>query len=680
MSSIRNKRQQARNERILQDLIKSVPGNDRCADCGTRNPAWASWSLGIFLCIRCASLHRKLGTHISKIKSISMDMWTNEQIDNMRSRGNVISNTVHNPDASKHPVPLNGEDSDSLMERYIRSKYEYKSFMRETVQPQNSSTSSISSGASSSTSGLSLPSSASSNSSFPSSNASTSSARITAPPTRSVSTGYVASRNPPARTSSPSPSSSSKVSQVLGLGSMPYTDARQAPPVGPVVFPHGMVTAPPYQEQLQSLKDMGFKDERKIMEVLKSVNGKIIEASEILLRLGNNGSSNSPPITAGISIQKSGGSVNPFDALDRDLPPLPPGATEVGGIKPQNVPPRVVPQQPQQQQTSVGYQSSYQTQAPAPVASLGGGYQWFDTQQQQGQQQVNGNAAYGQLMQGQDYQGFAQQPQQQMQAPQTNPYTSFTAGTAFSPTPATAGSVNMNGGIGGYNPFLSNSAPPMQKPYNPPVQPAPQNPYLQLQQTQQQQEQLRQQQLQQQQAQQQIQQQAQQQVQAQVQAQAQAQFQQQQAPYNSQQWPPTSATLSYPQQPQMNPYQSNLQAQQSLMPQRAVIDKSSILALYNYPQLAPPPNGNPAQQQQQESQVPVSNAPQNLATRFVSGGAVSAPVTNGVGSNNPFLPSAPLVGGVGGGRGHMSQESVDFGAWQSGRHSPDAFASLSFRQ
>lgn len=32
------KRQQARNERALQDLIRNVPGNDYCADCGTRNP------------------------------------------------------------------------------------------------------------------------------------------------------------------------------------------------------------------------------------------------------------------------------------------------------------------------------------------------------------------------------------------------------------------------------------------------------------------------------------------------------------------------------------------------------------------------------------------------------------------------------------------------------------------
>jgi hypothetical protein len=33
-----SKRQQARNERALQELIKTVPGNDRCADCQARNP------------------------------------------------------------------------------------------------------------------------------------------------------------------------------------------------------------------------------------------------------------------------------------------------------------------------------------------------------------------------------------------------------------------------------------------------------------------------------------------------------------------------------------------------------------------------------------------------------------------------------------------------------------------
>jgi hypothetical protein len=38
MVSLPSKRQQARNEKALQDLIKAVPGNDRCADCDARNP------------------------------------------------------------------------------------------------------------------------------------------------------------------------------------------------------------------------------------------------------------------------------------------------------------------------------------------------------------------------------------------------------------------------------------------------------------------------------------------------------------------------------------------------------------------------------------------------------------------------------------------------------------------
>lgn len=84
MASI-SKRQQARNERELQELLR-VPGNGQCADCSARNPGWASWNLGIFLCMRCASLHRKMGTHISKVKSLSMDTWSSEQVEVSEAR------------------------------------------------------------------------------------------------------------------------------------------------------------------------------------------------------------------------------------------------------------------------------------------------------------------------------------------------------------------------------------------------------------------------------------------------------------------------------------------------------------------------------------------------------------------------------------------------------------------
>lgn len=53
--------------------IATQPGNDRCADCGAPAPKWASWNLGITVCIRCSGVHRSLGTHISKVKSIELD-------------------------------------------------------------------------------------------------------------------------------------------------------------------------------------------------------------------------------------------------------------------------------------------------------------------------------------------------------------------------------------------------------------------------------------------------------------------------------------------------------------------------------------------------------------------------------------------------------------------------------
>lgn len=53
----------------------SVPGNNKCADCDTENPTWASINLGIMLCIECSGIHRSLGVHISKVRSVTLDDW-----------------------------------------------------------------------------------------------------------------------------------------------------------------------------------------------------------------------------------------------------------------------------------------------------------------------------------------------------------------------------------------------------------------------------------------------------------------------------------------------------------------------------------------------------------------------------------------------------------------------------
>ena len=77
-----NKGQQKQQEKFQEMLSVMLreEENKYCVDCDAKGPRWASWNLGVFLCIKCAGIHRKLGVHISRVKSINLDQWTFEQI------------------------------------------------------------------------------------------------------------------------------------------------------------------------------------------------------------------------------------------------------------------------------------------------------------------------------------------------------------------------------------------------------------------------------------------------------------------------------------------------------------------------------------------------------------------------------------------------------------------------
>jgi len=68
--------------------LRKLPGNANCIDCGMADPKWASVNLGIFVCLPCSGQHRALGTHVSFVRSVDMDSWSDVQLQKMYMGGN----------------------------------------------------------------------------------------------------------------------------------------------------------------------------------------------------------------------------------------------------------------------------------------------------------------------------------------------------------------------------------------------------------------------------------------------------------------------------------------------------------------------------------------------------------------------------------------------------------------
>ncbi|KAL2687148.1 hypothetical protein Neosp_004701 [[Neocosmospora] mangrovei] len=683
MSGILSKRQQARNEKALQELVHNVPGNNMCADCHARNPGMPQ------LCLDVCPGHRAR--------------------NNMRKVGNTTSNNIYNPEHRKPPVPVDVDEADSAMERFIRQKYMNNTVTR-AGKPKSPSL------------GEGVP--------------------PPLPPKNSTTTSKFGFRS----ASSIFPLSSKSKKEARSVAA--FQDVRSSSP-RPTNKPSKVFGAtldldqPDDMEQkLTRLRDMGFHDTKRNALVLKGVNGNIERAIETLVRLGEGGGRPSPlptpspreqtlrtsrsltPLTptsgglglgAGLSVPTrsatdrpttpSSASTNPFDNLG---PAQPQTAQSTGSLQSRNVFGQTNPfGAPAAQQQTDPFSQAFQNMSLSPQQPLfphhTGGPAAQPTQQPVVYQQAiapsapttpngfvsagfNNNMTYPQTIQAQPtgYNPFfanatnpiQQQPQQ---------------------VPNSIISVNTNQGQAGYNPFarsptriaspsLGQIPEQMQTSFQSPSvfqgsavyqSPAPMNPpetatnpfFANATQPAAQ-----------------MGQQAYVQQNVVQQTQPQPQMQAGNNPFGQ----PQLGQQLYSQQPQV-PQQ---QQQQFYQPQRP--DKASIMALFgNYPQMTPQqPAPEPAQplnpmtQPMQPSQPPTIPEHQPMQTPVApvqQNRSVSQPLSA---STNPFMSAAPAAAvhtnttTTSDPFAARSRESMNLGldlAWTNGRHSPDAFASLSAR-
>jgi hypothetical protein len=615
----------------------------------------------------------------------------------MKRNGNTAVNQAYNPKNRRPDMPLDADEIDSAMERFIRKKYQDRSLndpnrpaIRNEGSPPVPPKSPIDDSPP-----LPAPSKKS---------------RFFGFGLRASSSAYPLSKHDKKKLP-PEP----RVESAFTISSDDY------PSVSRMSDANAPISGAELQRKLVQLKDMGFSDTDRNTSMLRRMNGNVERTVEALIQLGPSvgkrtssaakvdtqptGSSKAPSepprpapssVTSsnnpfdqptrtqgfGLSVapvqqaQSAGQSTNPFDQptrsqtdtglaasfqglqLSQSQPqPLFPHST--GGYPAQNplmIDPRLQTMTPPAPMLSqqYGYVAS-------PPAVVGGTNPFF----QPVQPQVTGSNPFFQQQQFQ---------QQQLQPTTSNPFMATNAAAQQS------NSVSLASNPFGLPPSKGSSPPQSsqsqanqmtglglnQAPQSATAAFPPSNPFLQ-----------------------QPQQLAQPQISPQFPnfqyGQPQMQLQQPEPPIQS---PTQYQGLSNPYASFMQPQQHFQQQPAPLMPQQTgKYDKNSIMALYNYPQLAPTqsqgltsipePTNEAAQSSASMMGQPrrSSTMPLAMSSMHSAGGAGNAAL-----NRNPFLQNSQQMPVQGQGiMSHSSRDSVNINNLDNGRHSPDAFANLSAR-
>lgn len=119
-------------QKALMKKYLSRPENRFCADCKRPSPTWASLNLGVFVCIKCSGCHREIGVHITKIKSVELDLWPAKALADFAKINNEIANSYWEYDLKNYDFERI-RDNEMRLHDFIREKYEFRRWAKSNV-------------------------------------------------------------------------------------------------------------------------------------------------------------------------------------------------------------------------------------------------------------------------------------------------------------------------------------------------------------------------------------------------------------------------------------------------------------------------------------------------------------------------------------------------------------------
>ncbi|XP_068702359.1 arf-GAP with Rho-GAP domain, ANK repeat and PH domain-containing protein 1-like isoform X3 [Montipora foliosa] len=118
-------------DRTILEKVWENPSNRYCADCGMKDPVWASINFCVCVCAKCIGVHRNLGVHCSRARSLLMDekIWNPALVELMIKIGNDQANQL-----LEHKLPEDDKISpaadSSTRREFIYCKYWEKKYCK----------------------------------------------------------------------------------------------------------------------------------------------------------------------------------------------------------------------------------------------------------------------------------------------------------------------------------------------------------------------------------------------------------------------------------------------------------------------------------------------------------------------------------------------------------------------